>query len=184
MRKAKGVSGREWVAVAMALFVLCGSGAALTMNSALPSFVVNQNLYACTSRDDCCLKAMGTLRNMISTATTYTGTGIKGVAIYPKCSRSFNYDPNGNTCTRTVPFEPSISHSAFDSLATCLNPALSSSNAGDIWQRQKECLRPFWMVHQECITRTFNNCLRQNGRCDSAYFNDWLNQTIVDLQYV
>ena len=173
-----------WPVLTILLLSFCFNQVSMfDMDLILPSFVLNQNVYACSTRDDCCLKAMATLRSMISTATNYAGTTIFGTAIYPKCSRSFNYDPVSGYCTKTVPFEASISHPAFDSLQACLNPATSPGSAGDIWQRQKECLRPFWMVHEECITRTMNNCLRQNGRCDSAFFSDWTNGTIVEKQY-
>jgi hypothetical protein len=153
------------------------------INSARSSYLTNQDLYACTTREDCCLKAQATLRSMISTTATYDQTTKTGTAIYSKCNRGWNYDPVTTNCTKTVPFEPLMVQPSFSSLSDCLSVTTSNTVNGNYLQRQKECLRPFWMVHEECIYRTFNNCLKQSGRCSSATFSDWLTSTIVETQY-
>eukprot|EP00008_Paramoeba_atlantica_P013177 CAMPEP_0201479496 /NCGR_PEP_ID=MMETSP0151_2-20130828/4195_1 /ASSEMBLY_ACC=CAM_ASM_000257 /TAXON_ID=200890 /ORGANISM="Paramoeba atlantica, Strain 621/1 / CCAP 1560/9" /LENGTH=82 /DNA_ID=CAMNT_0047861023 /DNA_START=337 /DNA_END=585 /DNA_ORIENTATION=+ len=76
-----------------------------------------------------------------------------------------------------------MTQTAFEGLTECLNVTSDNENSGNYYQRQKECLRPFWMVHEECIRRTFNNCLKQDGRCSQALFDDWNSITAVDEAY-
>uniref|UniRef100_A0A7S4K7X6 Chitin-binding type-2 domain-containing protein n=1 Tax=Paramoeba aestuarina TaxID=180227 RepID=A0A7S4K7X6_9EUKA len=153
------------------------------INDAYPSYFTNQDTYACSTRYDCCLKAQATLRNIVYSVTDYPSATKIGHAIYPKCPRGYNYNRFTDTCTKTVPFEPIMQQPGFQNMSECLAPNAPTDESGDYYERQKECLRGWWMVHEECIRRTFNNCLKQTGRCEPALFDDWTSAAEVTDQY-
>lgn len=144
--------------------------------------ITNHDVEVCSSRADCCKKAIATLRNLIKTDTNI---GPSSTGVYTLCDRGYTYvvGAAGDKCIRSRKFEPAVTHAAYANVRDCLKR--NGETAGSLSPLTSGCLAPFMQAHERCISEVFDVCLRGTTCSNEAGFpfSDWNSGTAIPPLY-
>lgn len=140
--------------------------------------VLNHDANVCTSKEDCCRKAIAGLRHVIAAST---GQSKSARSIYPLCRPGYTMSStSGSECQRRRPFEESVSHTPYSSLTDCLanNKAISGSI-------NTACMGPLMQAHEQCLQGVFDVCTKTGCTVSANFpFSDWSTSGQISTQYL
>lgn len=202
-----------WATVLLLTVLSCSVSAQLLLNEANPGFVTDFSPYVCTTRGDCCAKAIACLRHIayVGFYDNTLGTQIDSACVYPKCRQGFKYngpaasDATSGTCDRFIPFRGVAKHAPFTSWDQCMGDCngvphdptdggfcapslLNEAGAGNVLYTNRHCMAAFLEAHEECIYQSISMCysgFTTDEFCvePNFQFDDWQFTTDVESAY-
>jgi len=207
MRVEVGVVGLVVLVLVLSTEVVRGQNLLANAN---PGYVTSTSNYVCTTRGDCCAKAIACLRH-IAHVGVYDGvvSSVDSACIYPKCRDGYKfnkYDNSGaETCDRFVPFRGVAKHRPFESWDHCMGDCDDTSGTpndvgfcsppdavdldGTDMYTNRQCMAAFLTAHDRCVEETVSLCLAgtvADGFCDESErfeYDDWNTELEIAAAY-